>query len=75
MHAVGNCAGILGPSITGFAVQLTGGSFVAAFAIAGLVGMVGAVGALLFVRKPKVTQRDLDRFAVGKASMDQVFAK
>lgn len=75
MHAVGNCAGILGPSITGFAVQLTGGSFVAAFAIAGLVGMVGAVGALLFVRKPKVTQHDLDRFAVGKVTLDQVFAK
>ncbi|PWG58883.1 MFS transporter [Bifidobacterium catulorum] len=75
MHAVGNCAGILGPSITGFAVQLTGGSFVAAFMIAGVVGMVGAVGALLCIRKPKVTQSDLDRYAVGGATMDQVFAK
>lgn len=40
-NTVGNCAGVLGPIITGFVVDRTG-QFMAAFVIAAAVGVIGA---------------------------------
>lgn len=58
MHAIGNCAGILGPSITGFIVQATG-SFMPAFILAGTIGVLGALGALINVKKLKVSDEEI----------------
>jgi ACS family hexuronate transporter-like MFS transporter len=57
MHAIGNCAGILGPLVTGFIVQSTG-SFSTAFVFAGVIALIGSLGALKFV-KP-ISQEDYD---------------
>ncbi len=59
MHAIGNCAGILGPSITGFIVYATD-SFVPAFILAGTIGVLGALGALFNVKRVNVTQQELE---------------
>ena len=58
MHAIGNCAGILGPSITGFIVQATD-SFVPAFILAGTIGVLGALGALFNVKRVNVTEQEI----------------
>lgn len=58
MHAIGNCAGILGPSITGFIVQATG-SFMPAFILAGTIGVLGALGALINVKKLNVSDEEI----------------
>ena len=57
MHAIGNCAGILGPLVTGFIVQSTG-SFGTAFIFAGVIAFIGSLGALKFV-KP-ISQKEYD---------------
>jgi ACS family hexuronate transporter-like MFS transporter len=57
MHAIGNCAGILGPLVTGFIVQSTG-SFSTAFIFAGVIALIGSLGALKFV-KP-INQKDYE---------------
>jgi ACS family hexuronate transporter-like MFS transporter len=49
MHAIGNCAGILGPLVTGFIVQSTG-SFSTAFVFAGVIALIGSLGAFKFVK-------------------------
>lgn len=49
MHAIGNCAGILGPLVTGFIVQSTG-SFTNAFILAGIIALIGSLGALKFIK-------------------------
>lgn len=57
MHAIGNCAGILGPLVTGFIVQYTGG-FTTAFILAGVIALIGSLGALKFI-KP-ITKEDYE---------------
>jgi ACS family hexuronate transporter-like MFS transporter len=49
IHMMANCAGIIGPAVTGFIVQYTG-AFTAAFVLAGGIAIVGVVGVLVFVR-------------------------
>ncbi len=49
-NALGNCAGLLAPLITGWTVDLTG-SFNSAFVLAATVGGLGAVGYGLIIRK------------------------
>jgi ACS family glucarate transporter-like MFS transporter len=47
----GNSFGILGPIVTGYVLQLTGG-FNATFAVAGLLALCGAVATLTMTRQP-----------------------
>jgi len=49
VHAVANCAGIIGPAVTGFIVQATG-AFTSAFVLAGAIAIVGVAAVLIFVR-------------------------
>ena len=58
MHAVGNCAGILGPAITGFIVQATD-SFIPAFILAGTIGILGALGALINVKRLNISDKEI----------------
>jgi ACS family hexuronate transporter-like MFS transporter len=63
MHAIGNCAGILGPLVTGFIVQSTG-SFSTAFVFAGVIALIGSLGALKFVKPiPKDAYENAPRVA------------
>ncbi len=48
VHLIANCAGIIGPAVTGFIVQATG-VFTSAFLLAGGVGLVGALLVAIFV--------------------------
>ena len=49
MHAIANCAGIIGPTVTGFIVQYTG-AFTSAFVLAGALAIVGVLAVIVFVR-------------------------
>lgn len=42
VHLIANCAGIIGPAVTGFIVQRTG-VFTSAFLLAGIVALTGAI--------------------------------
>ena len=66
MHAVGNCAGILGPTITGFILQGTG-SFIVVFIITGIIGIMGGVGAFLKIRKIDLSKEDLNQISKVKS--------
>jgi MFS family permease len=50
VHLIANCAGIIGPAVTGFIVQATG-AFTSAFLLAGGVALLGALAAAIFVRR------------------------
>jgi len=50
VHLTANCAGIVGPAVTGFRVQATG-AFTSAFLLAGGVAFLGALAAAVFVRR------------------------
>ena len=50
VHLIANCAGIVGPAVTGFIVQATGG-FTSAFLLAGSVALLGALAVAVFVRR------------------------
>jgi ACS family hexuronate transporter-like MFS transporter len=50
VHLIANCAGIVGPAVTGFIVQATG-AFTSAFLLAGGVALLGAVAVAAFVRR------------------------
>jgi ACS family hexuronate transporter-like MFS transporter len=50
VHLIANCAGIVGPAVTGFIVQATG-AFTSAFLLAGGVAFLGALAAAVFVRR------------------------
>ena len=64
MHAIGSCAGILGPVVTGFIVQFTG-SFSTAFVFAGVIALIGSLGALKFVHPiPKEAYESAPRVIV-----------
>jgi MFS family permease len=49
VHLIANCAGIIGPSVTGFIVH-SAGSFTSAFLLAGGVALMGALVVAVFVR-------------------------
>jgi len=49
VHAIANCAGIIGPTVTGFIVQYTG-AFTSAFVLAGALAIVGVLAVVFFVR-------------------------
>ncbi len=49
VHLIANCAGIVGPAVTGFIVRATG-EFTSAFLLAGAVALLGALVAAVFVR-------------------------
>ena len=51
VHLIANCAGIIGPAVTGFIVQATG-IFRSAFFLAGGVGLFGALLVAIFVKRP-----------------------
>ena len=50
VHLIANCAGIVGPALTGFIVQVTG-AFTSAFLLAGVVALLGALAIAVFVRR------------------------
>jgi len=50
VHLIANCAGIIGPAVTGFIVQATG-AFTSAFLLAGGIAFLGALAAAVFVRR------------------------
>lgn len=49
VHLIANCAGIIGPAVTGFIVQATG-AFTSAFLLAGVVAVIGAFLVAVFVK-------------------------
>jgi ACS family hexuronate transporter-like MFS transporter len=49
VHLIANCAGIIGPAVTGFIVQATG-VFTSAFLLAGGVALLGALLVAIFVK-------------------------
>jgi ACS family hexuronate transporter-like MFS transporter len=53
IHMISNCAGIIGPSVTGLLVQGTG-VFTSAFVLAGAIAALGVLAVLIYVR-PLVT--------------------
>jgi MFS transporter, ACS family, hexuronate transporter len=52
VHLIANTAGIVAPSVTGFMVEATGGSYAGAFGLAGGVAVLGALSVAVFVRSP-----------------------
>jgi len=52
VHLIANLAGIVAPSVTGFMVQATGGSYAGAFGLAGGIAVLGALSVAVFVRAP-----------------------
>ena len=50
VHLIANCAGIIGPAVTGFIVQRSG-LFTSAFLLAGAVALAGALSVAIFVRR------------------------
>ncbi len=51
IHLLSNISGIIGPIVTGFAVQYFGG-YTSAFAIASILALAGVVAMSVFVRRP-----------------------
>jgi MFS transporter, ACS family, hexuronate transporter len=52
VHLIANTAGIVAPSVTGFMVQATGGSYAGAFLLTGCIAVLGALAVAVFVRAP-----------------------
>jgi nitrate/nitrite transporter NarK len=50
VHFIANCAGVIGPAVTGFIVQATG-AFTSAFVLAGGFAFLGALLVAVFVRR------------------------
>jgi ACS family hexuronate transporter-like MFS transporter len=50
VHLIANCAGVIGPAVTGFIVQATG-EFTSAFLLAGAFALLGAGLVTIFVRR------------------------
>lgn len=50
VHLIANCAGIVGPAVTGFIVRATG-AFTSAFLLAGAIALLGALVVAVFVRR------------------------
>ena len=49
IHVIANCAGIVGPAVTGFIVQSTG-AFTSAFVLAGAIAIIGVLAVIIFVQ-------------------------
>jgi ACS family hexuronate transporter-like MFS transporter len=49
IHMMANCAGIVGPAVTGYIVQYTG-AFTSAFVLAGGIAIGGVLCVLVFVK-------------------------
>jgi sugar phosphate permease len=65
VHFLANLAGIIGPTVTGFMVQLSG-SFISAFVLAGGIALTGATAVMIFVPS--------QRFPAGEHGMAQAAA-
>ncbi len=50
VHFIANCAGIIGPAVTGFIVRATG-AFTSAFLLAGAMALLGALVVAAFVKR------------------------
>ena len=50
VHLIANCAGIIGPAVTGFIIRDTG-QFTYAFLLTGAVALAGALFVAVFVRR------------------------
>lgn len=59
VHLIANTAGIVAPSVTGFMVQATGGSYAGAFVLAGGIAVLGALSVAVFVRAPAAGPAEL----------------
>ncbi|MCT4706504.1 MFS transporter [Enterobacteriaceae bacterium H16N7] len=57
VHLLANSSGMIAPILTGLIVDYTGGNFIAAFALAGVVGVIGALSVAFFVRPIKTTNK------------------
>ena len=55
IHMIANCAGIIGPAVTGFIVQSTG-VFTSAFVLAGGIAIIGVLCVLVFVKPIESTR-------------------
>ncbi len=55
IHMMANCAGIVGPAVTGFIVQSTG-VFTSAFVLAGGIAILGVLCVLVFVKPIESTR-------------------
>ncbi len=55
IHMMANCAGIIGPAVTGFIVQSTG-VFTSAFVLAGGIAILGVLCVLVFVKPIESTR-------------------
>ena len=55
IHMIANCAGIIGPAVTGFIVQSTG-VFTSAFVLAGGIAILGVLCVLVFVKPIESTR-------------------
>lgn len=51
VHMIANCAGVIGPAVTGYLVEWTG-SYVTAFVATGAVAFAGALAVFIFVKPP-----------------------
>ena len=58
VHLIANCAGIVGPALTGFIVRATG-AFTSAFLLAGSVAFLGALAVAVFVRRTNLERSPL----------------
>ncbi len=57
VHAVANCAGIIGPAATGFLIQETR-SFSSAFALAGSIALISVVAVTILLRPGSLSMRN-----------------
>jgi ACS family hexuronate transporter-like MFS transporter len=57
VHLLANTSGMIAPILTGLIVEYTGGSFIAAFALAGAVGVIGAMSVAFFVKPINSTKQ------------------
>ncbi|MEW9673063.1 MFS transporter [Ammoniphilus sp. 3BR4] len=53
MHAMGNISGIIGPTVTGFMIQLTN-SYSSAFILAGVLGLWGALSVAFCIKSSSI---------------------
>jgi len=60
VHAIANCAGILGPAVTGFLVQESH-TFVSAFALAGAVALASVLAVAILLRPGSASMRNAAR--------------
>ena len=62
----GNSFGLMGPIVTGYVVQLSGG-FNGTFVVAGVLALIGAAATLTLTRQPIEAEAPLSRAAAAQA--------